>query len=671
MSFGPPPGSPLGGPTATGTPYAGIPPELAERAQKLLDQEPEHTVAVPEFTHDVPDEPTFTIRRFLAPSRWPLVFAFVLVAFETLTLLAGPLLVQFGVDEGITPGNTEVLAKVGFAYLVVIIANTLLGWVRGTWTTRVGESIMERLRMRVFTHLQRLSLSFYEREKAGVILTRMTSDVENLTQLFQEGLVQMVVQGLTVVAIAVIMAIADIRLTAIIFGLLVPILVIATIWYRKESTEAYDDVRDRVSDVLSDLTETLSGIRTVTAHNRAEHNVEHHEKLVADYRSANLVTARIGALFGSIGDTVGIFGQIVVLGVGGLLVRDGQMSLGTLFAFLLYLNLLFAPVQQLVQLYTTYQQGQSSVTKLAELLDLLPAVVESPSAVQLPPIEGHIELDSVDFSYRDSGGKQGRPVLSGLNLSVRRSETLVVVGPTGAGKSTVAKLIARFYDPVSGVVRIDGVDLRDVTLHSLRTQLGVVPQEPFLFHGTVRDNLLFANPDATDQELSDACDAVGVSDLVNRLPHGLDTPVHERGVSLSAGERQLLSLGRAFLAKPRVLILDEATSNIDPAAEAKVEHALDILLEGRTAVVVAHRLATARRADRIAVIDREPGTDPETTGAKVLELGTHDELIALGGRYAEMFATWEQHITQPAETVMPVSVQPETGSPGSRSGPQV
>ncbi len=373
-------------------------------------------------------------------------------------------------------------------------------------------------------------------------------------------------------------------------------------------------MRDRISDVLGDLTETLSGIRTVTAHDRADRNISTHERLVGDYKRANLLTARIGAMFGSVGETLGVLGQVAVLGIGGVLVGRGEMTLGTLFAFLLYLNLLFAPVAQLVQLYTTYQQGQSSVSKLADLLDTRPSVIESDDAVELAAIEGRIELREVDFDYGDAVGEAGPPVLNRLELTVRAGETLVVVGPTGAGKSTVAKLIARFYDPTRGSVCIDGTDLRTVTLESLRRQLGVVPQEPFLFHGTVRDNLVFARPDATDTQLAEACTAVGIGDLIERLPEGLDTPVHERGVSLSAGERQLLSLTRAFLARPRVLILDEATSNIDPAAESKVEHALDLLLEGRTAVVIAHRLATARRADRIAVVDHIGGGTPGREG---------------------------------------------------------
>jgi ATP-binding cassette, subfamily B, bacterial len=653
MSYGPPPGSPLGAPTGSGLPFAGIPPELADRAQRILDLEPVHDVAPVDFAHTADDARPFTLRRFLSPHRGALAVALVLVTLETLTLLAGPLLVQVGVDRGITPKDFGVLLAVAVIYLGVILGNVVLGWARGRWTTQLGERLMEQLRLRVFTHLQRLSLEYYEREKAGVIMTRMTSDVENLTALFQEGLVQMAVQGLTVVIIAVLMLTLDLRLGAIILLAVVPVLVGTSVWYRRASTRGYDAVRDRISEVLSDLQESLSGVRTVAAFSRAARNNDHHDELVGDYYRANLVTARTGAIFGSIGETLGILGQVVILGVGGLMVRNGDMSLGRLFSFLLYLGLLFAPVQQLVQLYTTYQQGRSSVSKLAELLATSPGVVEAPDATPLPRIDGRIELRDVHFAYRvgdatddgsDSaafGTEYGPEVLGGLDLVVEAGETLAVVGPTGAGKSTVAKLVARFYDPTAGAVLIDGIDLRSVTLRSLREQLGVVPQEAFLFHGTVRDNLCFARPDAPDDEVMEACRAVGIDDLVDRLPEGLDTPVHERGVSLSAGERQLLGLGRAFLARPRVLILDEATSNLDPSAERKVERALDVLLEGRTAVVVAHRLATARRADRIAVIDRPAPGVP----AVVVELGTHDELVERGGRYAAMYATWEQHLT--------------------------
>jgi ATP-binding cassette subfamily B protein len=337
----------------------------------------------------------------------------------------------------------------------------------------------------------------------------------------------------------------------------------------------------------------------------------------------------VGGLFGSGTEVVGLLGQAVLLLIGGRLVLDDRLSIGELTAFLLYLSSFFAPIQQLVQLYTTYQQGQAAVTKLRDLLLTEPSVPEVAGAVSLPPVEGEIRLEGVTFRYDPD-----RPdVLHDVDLTIAAGETFALVGPTGAGKSTIAKLVARFYDPTAGRVLLDGHDLRVVSIESLRRQLGVVPQEPFLFNDTVRANLTFADPDATDEQIEAAVRLVGLDELVDRLPEGLDTLVHERGSSLSSGERQLLALGRAFLAHPRVLVLDEATSNLDLRSESRVERALDALLEGRTAIVIAHRIATAMRADRIAVVD----------GGGIVELGSHAELIAREGRYAAMYATWMAH----------------------------
>jgi ATP-binding cassette subfamily B protein len=388
-------------------------------------------------------------------------------------------------------------------------------------------------------------------------------------------------------------------------------------------------VRDRIAALRSDLQESLAGIRVITAANRRRQNVARHTNIVGDHLDANLATARATAIYAPGSEALGLVAQAVLLAVGGALVLDDRLSIGELAAFLLFLTAFFAPIQTLVQLYNQYQQGGAAVEKLRELLATEPSVPEADDAVDLPPIQGAIELDGVDFAY----GPDTAPVLHGVDLRIEPGEVIAVVGPTGAGKSTIAKLVTRFYDPTAGVVRIDGHDLRTVTLGSLRHQLGVVPQEPFLFNGTIRDNIAFARPDAPDDEVRAACTAVGLDDLLDRLPDGLDTPVHERGSSLSAGERQLLALARAFLARPRVLVLDEATSNLDLRSEATIERALDVVLEGRTAIIIAHRLATAMKADRIAVVD-EGG---------IIELGTHDELVARGGHYAALHRAWSLH----------------------------
>jgi ATP-binding cassette subfamily B protein len=457
----------------------------------------------------------------------------------------------------------------------------------------------------------------------------MTSDIEALSQLLQDGLVNLAVQGLTMLVVSIALIAIQPTLGLITLLVVVPAMTVITLWFRRASDHGYTRVRERIAEVLADLAEGLGGIRVITAFNRRRHNITAHRNLVGEYRDANVYTARINALYGPATDLVGVAGQLVVLAIGGSMVLDGRLSIGGLTAFVLYLTAFFAPIQQLVQLYTTYQSGQAAVAKLRELLATQPTVEEGPEAVDLPPIEGAIELRDVSFAY-----EEGQPVLEQVDLVVRPGETLALVGPTGAGKSTLAKLVARFYDPTTGAVLIDGHDLRGVTLTSLRRQLGVVPQERFLFVGTMRDNLAFARPDAGEDEILAAARAVGLGELLDRLPEGLDTVVHERGSSLSSGERQLIALARAFLARPRVLVLDEATSSLDLKSEAQVEHALDVVLEGRTAIVIAHRLATAQRADRIAVVDHRG----------IVELGTHDELVALAGEYAQLYAAWARHM---------------------------
>jgi ATP-binding cassette subfamily B protein len=370
-------------------------------------------------------------------------------------------------------------------------------------------------------------------------------------------------------------------------------------------------------------------MRTIAAYNRQRWNVIAHRNVVGSYRDANDYTAQINAIYGPGTQLLGYLGQGALLAIGGNMVVQHQLSIGSLVAFFLYLNRFFAPIQLLVQQYNTFQQGQSSVAKLRTLFATVPSTPEAPDAAELAPIEGEILFDDVTFGYDPA-----TPVLREIDLRIAPGETVAFVGQTGAGKSTLAKLITRFYDPDRGRVLIDGHDLRGVTIESLRRQLGVVPQEPFLFAGSLRYNIAFAKPDAPDDEVWEAIDAVGLRDVVERMPNGLDTVVHERGQSLSSGERQLIALARAFLARPRVLVLDEATSNLDLLSEAKIEAALDVLLAARTAVLIAHRLTTAMKADRIVVVD----------AGRIVESGSHDELVAAGGRYAEMYATWTSHM---------------------------
>ncbi len=615
-----------------GLPFAGVPAELRERYDQLVAEEPD--VAVEELVVAFPavvppaERRPFTLRGFVAPY-WPAMLAtLLLVVVETATGLVGPVLTQVAIDQGIGRADVAVLVAAALGFVVAVVANVGAGAARIAFTGRVGERLLLDLRLRVFTHLQRLSLGWFTDERAGRVMTRMTSDIDALSALFHDGLVNLVVQALTVVVVSVVLFSYDVTLALVTLAVVVPAMTGATLWFRTRSDRGYGEARRRLADVLSDLQESLAGIRLVAAHNRQGHNVERHRRVLAGYRDANVYTGTVGAWYSPGTELVATAGQAVLLVVGGQRVLRGQMSVGELTAFLLFLATFFAPIQQLVHLYTTYQSGQAAAAKLRELLATEPAVAERADAVELGPVEGEVRLESVDFTY----GPGTPEVLHHVDLTVRAGETLALVGPTGSGKSTIAKLINRFYDPTGGRVLIDGHDLRDVTLESLRRQIGVVPQEPYLFAGSVRDNIAFARPHVDDAELEEACRVLGLDALIERLPQGLATPVHERGSSLSSGQRQLLALARAFVARPRVLILDEATSSLDLRSEAVVERALDVLLEGRTSILIAHRLATAMRAHRIAVVD----------AGRIVEIGSHDELVAAGGRYAGLYAAWSR-----------------------------
>ena len=629
--------SPVGmrsGPTSVqaaaqaGLPHAEVPGDLRARVERVLADEPEHPDPTVEWSR-IPGEADrrFGLGRFLWPHRYRLAVAFAMVSVETVAIQLGPVLTQIGVDDGIVARDRGVLLLAALSYVGLLALAAGLGAARMAFTGRLGERLMESLRLRTFGHMQRQGMDFYTGERAGVLLTRMTSDIEVLTVLFNEGIVNFAVQALTLAVITVLLFNYDPLLAMITLAAAVPPTLASSLWFRRRAAADYRNVRDRIGELLGNLQESLAGIRVIAAHDRQAASVAEHRRVVNAHRDANLRASRANSLYGPGSEAIGIATQAVLLAVGGAMTVSGRITVGELAAYLLFLTAFFAPVQALVQLYNSYQQGSAAIAKLGDLFRTEPTVQERPDAAVLAPARGEIRLDGVCFSYGD-----GREVLHDVSLHIEPGETVALVGETGAGKSTVARLIARLYDPTAGSVRIDGHDLRDVTLTSLRSQIGVVSQEPFLFAGTVRDNVGFARPGADDAELREALRAVGIDEVVERLG-GLDGEVHERGATLSAGERQLLALARAFVSQPRVLVLDEATSNLDLRSEAQIEQALDVVLSGRTAVVIAHRLATARRADRIAVVD----------DGRIVEIGGHSELVEAGGRYATMFETWQSH----------------------------
>ena len=580
------------------------------------------------------DDAVGIVRRLgtmLRPWRRRIIGAAALLVGQTACLLAGPALVRHGIDAGLRNDDAGALNLSAAMYLVVAIAALFLGRASIWAIARIGERFLRELRVRVFDHLLSLGLEYYERERTGRLVSRLTSDVDALQELVQMGLAMFVQNALLFVGALIVIFTMSWQLALCIL-VLVPPVVWATKWFRKAANLAYLEVRERIGANLTTLQEGLAGVRVVQAFGREVSFAGRFRETNEAQFDANLETVKISTKYFPFVEFCGVIGIAMIVGLGGVFVDADIVTVGTVAAFVLYLNNLFEPVQQLGQLYNTLQSAAAALHKLFALLDTKPSIPERPGAIDLPE-RGAVDLEGVSFGYAD-----GPEVLHDVTLHVEPGERLALVGPTGAGKSTLAKLVARFYDPRSGVVRLGGVDLRDGTLASLRTRIVVVPQEGYLFAGTIRDNVRIGRPDASDADVDAALEALGIRERFAALDEGLDTEVRERGSRLSAGERQLVSLGRAALADPPVLVLDEATSNLDPGTEQAVEHALEALTEHRTVFVVAHRLTTAQRADRVAVVD----------DGRIVELGPHSELVHQEGRYASLWASWSKATSSPA-----------------------
>ncbi|HEX6425462.1 MAG TPA: ABC transporter ATP-binding protein [Acidimicrobiales bacterium] len=561
--------------------------------------------------------------RLLVPQARGVAAAMAMVVLWTGTVLGGPYLVRYGIDHGIQGRDTGALNAAIVGYVVVAVLAYITYRVQITLISRVGENFLRSLRLRVFDHLQRLSMPFYDRSQAGVLVSRMTSDVDSLSELVQMGLAMFVANGLLLVVSLVVLTSVSWQLM-LVCAVALPPVVLASVKFQRDSNDAYLEVRDNIGSTLSHLQEGIAGVRVVQAFAREDVEVDRFERGNRELYDSHMRSVAISAWYLPVIELAGWGTTALALGVGGWWVHQDELTIGTVAFFVLALSNLFEPVQQLSQLFNMVQSAGAGLKKLYELLDTPVDVAERPGAVDLPAV-GDIEIDDVSFAYGD-----GPRVLRDVTLHIPAGSRLALVGPTGAGKSTLAKLAARLYDPVEGQVRFGGIDLRDATLSSLRGRIVVIPQEGFLFNGTIRDNVRLARAGATDAEVDDALRAVGAYERFAALPDGLDTEVRERGSRLSAGEKQLVSLARAALADPAVLVLDEATSSLDPGTEALVEGAVDRLLEGRTVVVIAHRLSTSERADVVGVVD----------GGELVELGPHDELVARGGAYARLYDTW-------------------------------
>ncbi len=565
----------------------------------------------------------------LRPHRGRVALTAMAMLAATGAALAPPYLAGQAIDAGIQTGDLAALDRIVVAFVAVALLYAGATYLQTYLVGWIGTRVLQDLRERLFNHIQSMSIGFFTRRSPGVLISRMTNDIEALNQLVTDGVVTLFSSTLTLVGVVVILLVLDVSLALVVF-LTFPLLLLASVVFRIVSHGAYRATRERIAAITAYLQESLSGVRVVRSFGQEGRHVDEMTALNEANREVNMRTVYLNASYFPAVEMLAAVATAVILLYGGTQAINGAIQIGVIVAFVGYLTTFFEPIQQLSQLYTTYQQGMAALDKIFDLLDTEADMVDVPTAIDPGTIRGEIELQGVWFSYAD--GEDGGWALEGVDLHVPPGQTLALVGATGAGKSTFAKLVARFYDPQRGRVLVDGHDLRAVKQQALRRQLGIVPQEGFLFSGSVRDNVAFGRPTASLEEVERALATVGAAEFVAGLPDGIETEVGERGIQLSAGQRQLVAFARALLAEPRILILDEATSNVDVRTEKTIEKGLERLLRGRTAIVIAHRLSTIRRAGKIVVLD----------GGRIVEQGTHDELIAGGGAYAKLYGAWSE-----------------------------
>jgi ATP-binding cassette subfamily B multidrug efflux pump len=567
---------------------------------------------------------TRQIIRFLAPYKLPLVGAMVLMIVTSATSAIGPYFIKVALDSGISQGNPFVLRDMVLAYLGTAVLQWAAVYFRVLLMSRIGQSVIYDLRYQMYAHLQKLSLSFFNRFSVGRIIVRVINDVNVLRDFIINALMAVLRDMFVLVFIVISMVAMDAKLSLITFSVL-PVMIVITVFFRKRAREYYRDSRAAMSWVNSVLAENINGVRVVQSFSREDFNYSYFKDTVNKHNlDINLKSVNLAARFFPVIDFLGTFALGIAIWVGGTAVLGQQISAGVLVAFVLYINRFFDPIRDLSNRFDTFTAMMASGERIMALLATPIEVQDHPGAMDLPPIQGEVEFKQVNFHYSDDPS----PILSEVNLKVAPGETIAFVGKTGAGKTTMIKLLGRFHDVTGGQILVDGHDLRDVSQKSLRSQMGIVLQDPFLFSGTVRENIRFGRLNATDAEIEEAALAVGADEFIRKLRNGYETPVQEGGVILSVGQRQLISFARALLANPRILILDEATSSVDTQTERLIQNALATLLKGRTSFVIAHRLSTIVNSDRIVVV----------MGGKLVEEGTHQELLARRGVYYNLYS---------------------------------